>query len=82
MAAVDASRAKSEKHAAVLDRHLAGRRYLTGDAFTAADIVVGCAAHRWLNLPLAREPRPNLERWYGELKARPASRQVTGQALS
>jgi len=82
MAAVEASRVKSEKHAAVLDRHLAGHRYLTGDTFTAADIVVGCAAHRWLNLPLARQPRPHLERWYGELKARPASRQVTGQALT
>ena len=82
MAAVEASRVKSEKHAAVLDQHLAGRRYLTGDTFTAADIVVGCAAHRWLNLPLAREPRPHLERWYGALKARPASRQVTGQALT
>lgn len=82
MAAVEASRVKSEKHAAVLDQHLAGHRYLTGDTFTAADIVVGCAAHRWLNLPLAREPRPHLERWYGELKARPASRQVTGQALT
>jgi len=82
MAAVEASRVKSEKHAAVLDQHLAGHRYLTGDTFTAADIVVGCAAHRWLNLPLARQPRPHLERWYGELKARPASRQVTGQALT
>jgi len=82
MAAVEASRVKSEKHAAVLDQHLAGHRYLTGDTFTAADIVVGCAAHRWLHLPLARQPRPHLERWYGELKARPASRQVTGQALT
>jgi glutathione S-transferase len=82
MAAVEGSRVKTEKHAAILDRHLAGRRYLTGDAFTAADIVVGCAAHRWLNLPLAREPRPDLERWYGDLKARPGSRQVTHQALT
>jgi glutathione S-transferase len=82
MAAVEASRAKGEKHAGILDAHLAGRRYLTGDAFTAADIVVGCAAHRWLNLPVKREPRPHLERWYAELKARPASRQVTSQPLT
>ena len=81
-AAVEASRAKSEKCAAILDAHLANRRHLTGDAFTAADIVVGCAAHRWLNLPLAREPRPHLERWYGGLKSRPGSRQVTSQALT
>ena len=56
--------------------------FLTGDGFTAADIVVGCAAHRWLNLPLARAPRPHLERWYAELKSRPGSRQVTSLAIS
>jgi glutathione S-transferase len=78
-AVVEASRAKSEKHAAVLDGHLANRRFMAGERFTVADIVVGCAAHRWLNLPIARESRPNLERWYAELAARPASRQVTSQ---
>jgi glutathione S-transferase len=81
-AAVEASRVKSEKCAAILDRQLAGRRYLTGDAFTAADIVVGCAVHRWLNLPLERAPHANLDRYYAELKSRPGSRQVTSQALS
>jgi glutathione S-transferase len=75
-AAVEASRAKSEKHAAVLDAHLAGREFVTGTAFTAADIVNGCAAHRWLNLPLAREPRPNLERWYATLRQRPGAQQI------
>lgn len=81
-AMVESSRARSEKHSAILDAHLASRRFLTGDDFSAADIVVGCAAHRWLNMPLQRQPRPNLERWYQELKSRPASRQVTSQALS
>jgi glutathione S-transferase len=79
---VESSRAKSEKLAGILDAHLADRKNLTGDTFTTADIVVGCAAHRWLNLPLQRTPRPNLERWYAELKARPASRQVTHQELT
>jgi glutathione S-transferase len=78
-AAVEASRAKSEKLTGVLDAHLAGNRYLSGDRFTAADLVVACAAHRWLNLPIRREPRAHFERWYAELKARPASRQVTSQ---
>ena len=81
-ALVESSRVKSEKCAGVLDAHLASRRYLAGDDFTVADIVAGCAAHRWLNLPLERAPRPNLERWYAELKARPGSRQVTSQAIS
>lgn len=81
-AAVEASRARTEKLSGILDAHLASRRFLAGDAFSTADIVVGCAAHRWLHLPLARTPRPNLERWYGELKSRPASAQVTSQPLS
>lgn len=79
---VEASRAKGEAFAAILDAHLASREWIAGDAFTAADVVNGCAAHRWLNLPMPRLPRPNLERWYAALKARPASRQVTSQALS
>jgi glutathione S-transferase len=79
VAVVEASRAKSEKLAGVLDAHLARRRFVASDHFTLADIVLGCAAHRWLNMPLAREPRPHLERWYAELKSRPASVQVTSQ---
>jgi glutathione S-transferase len=81
-AKVEASRAKSEKCAAALEAQLAQRRYLAGERFTAADIVVGCAVHRWLHLPLERTPRPNLERYYRELQSRPGSRQVTSQALS
>jgi glutathione S-transferase len=78
-AVVEASRAECERLSAILDAHLAHHRYLTEHGFTAADIVVGCAAHRWLHLPIAREPRPHLERWYGEIRSRPGSRQVTSQ---
>ena len=81
-AAIEASRVKSEKFSGVLDRHLAGREFVAGDAFSPADIVVGCAAHRWLGLPLAREPRANLERWYASLKSRPGARQVTSLPLT
>jgi glutathione S-transferase len=81
-AAIDASRAKSEKCAAALDAHLATHRFVVGDRFTAADIVVGCATHRWLNMPIARVARPSLERYYAELKSRPGSRQVTSQPLT
>ena len=81
-AAIEASRVKSEKGAAILEAHLANREYICGDTFCAADIVVGAAAHRWLNMPLPRSARPSIERWYRLLKSRPASRQVTHQALS
>ena len=79
---VESSRAKSEKLSGILDAQLRGRRYVAGDRFTAADIVIGCAAHRWLNLPIERQARPDLERWYAEVRSRPASRPVTSLALS
>jgi glutathione S-transferase len=82
MASVEASRVKGEKHSAVLDAHLKGREFVAGSAFSAADIVVGCAAHRWLNLPMAREARPELERWYAMLKSRPGARQVTSLPMT
>lgn len=81
-AAIEASRAASEKAAAILEAHLDGRAFAAGEAFSPADIVLGCAAHRWLALPLAREPRPNLERWYASLKARPGARQVLSTPLT
>ena len=82
MAAVERSRADGEKGAAILDDHLARHRYMTDFGFTVADIVVGCAAHRWLLLPVRREPRPHLQRWYDEIRSRPAAKQVTSLALS
>jgi len=81
-AAIEKSRAASERLAVILDAQLARNEYLTANGFTAADLVVGCSAHRWLNLPLQRPKLANLERWYGLLKSRPASRQVTSQKLS
>jgi glutathione S-transferase len=80
--AIEASRTKCERLTGILDRHLATREWIAADRFTAADIVVGCAVHRWLLLPTEREHRPNVLRWYETLKARPASHQVTLQPLS
>ena len=81
-AAVEKSRAESERLAGILDAHLAKHQYLTENGFTAADIVTGCAAHRWLSLPLPRESRPSLQRWYDEIKSRPGARQVASLALT
>ena len=81
-AAVEASRVKTEKCMAALDAQLAKRRFLAGERFTAADIVVGCAVHRWLNMPIARVPRPHVERYYAELRSRPGARQVVSQPVT
>jgi glutathione S-transferase len=40
------------------------------------DIALGPAIHRWLNLPLERVARPNVERWYRRLMDRPSARKV------
>jgi glutathione S-transferase len=71
-AAIEESTRKTEPLMAVLDAQLAGRAFVCGAQFTMADIVLGCAAHRWFGLPLARTARPNVERWYAALMQRPA----------
>lgn len=80
--AIEVSRAKSERLTGILDAHLAQREWIAADRFTTADIVIGCAVHRWLLLPVEHEDRPHVRRWYETLKARPASHQVTQQPLS
>ena len=69
-----ASHASTERLVAILDRHLADRAFVAGDHFTMGDIAVGAAAHRWLNMPIERQARPALERWYAGLMESPAAR--------
>ncbi len=72
---IEKSRASTQRHLAMLDRHLQGSRFVAGDAFTVADIPVGIYAYRWYTFEgIARDPLPALERWYGELQQRPAYR--------
>ena len=61
---------------ALLDRELAQRSFLGGDAFSMADIPVACDVHRWFGLPQARPALPHLEAWFNGLMARPATRGV------
>ena len=71
-----------ERLMTTLDAHLAGRRFMLGEHFSMADIPLGCEVHRWFGLPQSREKRPHLERWFAELRDRPASRGVLDMALS
>ncbi|MGU3540353.1 glutathione S-transferase family protein [Methylobacterium sp. A54F] len=79
--AIAASVKKSERHAETLDRHLADRAFVVGDRFGIADLALACAVHRWLHLPVARTPRPAMERWYAAVAARPAARQVIDEPI-
>jgi glutathione S-transferase len=74
----------TEPQFALLDAHLATRRFMLGDTFTMADIPVGCEAHRWFGLPPMEYTRPvwpHVERWFAELAARPGARGVLDLAL-
>ncbi|VIO73924.1 glutathione S-transferase family protein [Bradyrhizobium ivorense] len=56
----------------VVEDRLATRRFIEGDQFTIADIVLGAFARRWLGVEGVSKPKlPNLDRWFGELAARP-----------
>jgi glutathione S-transferase len=80
-AVIAASLKKSEAMAAILDAHLADRTYVVGEQFGIADIALGCAAHRWLNLPAERVERPALRRWYARIAARPAAARALGEPI-
>ena len=76
------SNAAVELLMAMLDAHLATRSFMVAARFTMADIPLGCEVQRWFGLPQAREPRPNIERWFATLLARPAAKGVLDLALA
>jgi len=76
------SNAAVEPLMALLDAHLANRSFMVGERFTMADIPLGCEVQRWLGMPQAREKRPNIERWFASLLARPAAKGVLDLALA
>ena len=81
-AAMETSRKATDALYAQLDAHLAGRDFMCGANFGMADIPLGCEAHRWYGLPIERTPRPNVERWFAALRARPAARGILDMKLS
>jgi glutathione S-transferase len=58
----------------LLDRALADRPYLCGDAISLADIPAGATLYRYFELDIERPQVGNVEGWYHRLKERPAYR--------
>jgi len=79
---IESARQLAETRLAMLDAHLASRSYVAGDTFCMADIPLGLSAHRWLALPVKREPRPNVERWYALLRGRKGAKQAMSVPLT
>ena len=82
MPLVEESRKKLSVSMAILDAHLAGRKFVTGDSFTMGDIPLGTAVQRWFNLPIERENYKSLEAWYRRLQERAAFKQCVDMKLT
>ncbi|MES2581509.1 MAG: glutathione S-transferase [Pseudomonadota bacterium] len=78
---------------ALLDAHLQQHAYMGGETFGMADIPLGCEMHRWWGMRTAQfdacgvtrqelQDFPNVQRWFGQLQQRPASRGVLDVTLS
>jgi glutathione S-transferase len=65
---------KLQKPMAVVDAALARSRYLTGEAFTVADLNLAAAMFRARRMD--HPARPNLARWLAECFARPAAKRA------
>lgn len=59
------------RHMAILDDALAETgAFVTGPAFTLADVVLGLSTHRWLSTPFDKPPLPAVARWHAQLLQR------------
>lgn len=74
LAAIENGRQQNELSWRLLDRHLAGRTYIRGDAFSMAEFGLGIMAYRWLSLPIERPTLSHLEAWQKRLADREAYR--------
>ncbi|MBM4382439.1 MAG: glutathione S-transferase family protein [Deltaproteobacteria bacterium] len=59
--------ARCRHYMRILDRALAGRRFLLGDALSLADVPVGALMYRYTNLDVTDELLPNVARGYAAL---------------
>ncbi|MCX7319381.1 MAG: glutathione S-transferase [Hyphomicrobiales bacterium] len=72
LAALRTATDENAKLWAIIDHQLAGRAYLEGDAFSLADLVVGCYARRWFGIDgIERPDLVELSRWYDTIARRP-----------
>ena len=65
------ARAEAGKLWAIIDAEVGGKRFLTGDVPTLADVALGPWVHRWFALPIERPALPNVAKLYENMKSRP-----------
>jgi glutathione S-transferase len=81
-AAIDAAAKECARCFGIVEAHLRGRDFLSGQTLTVADIAVAPFVHRWFALPVAHEGVAALEAYYRRMLARSAYRQHVALPLS
>lgn len=56
----------------VLEKALAGRKFVGGERFTMGDIPLGCELQRYMRVPIERPRLPNVDAYFERLRERPA----------
>ena len=56
----------------VMDKRLAGRRYIAGDSYSIADIAIFPWLRSWKNQGIDWDDYPRLKAWFDEIAVRPA----------
>ena len=80
--AMEESLLQSAEVLGYLDAHLKNRTYVGGDDLTMGDFPMGCAIWRWYGLQINRPELPNLQRWFDNLRQRPAYQNLVMQPLT
>lgn len=80
--ALEYARTKTVALLSIMDAHLQSRSFMAGDAFTPADIALGCCALRWMELPIEREEFVHVRSWFERLVERPGFRKIVMRPLS
>ncbi|MEM7445415.1 MAG: glutathione S-transferase [Pseudomonadota bacterium] len=72
--AIDKALEQCSAHFRLLDRWLADRDFMTGNALSLADMPIGTCLYRYFELDIERPDIPNVEAWYARLQERQADR--------
>ena len=70
--AIEEGRNKTIALLPILEKTLAERPYVAGNAFTMGDIPIGCEVQRYMRVPIERPQLPHLQAWFERLRERPA----------
>jgi len=73
--AISQAVAKLDRLLDIAEAQLSRCAFLAGDDFTLADIQFGHVTYRYFDIPIIRQDRPALRRYYAALATRPAFRE-------